>query len=181
MKTLALINEKDTSPPLGAAPILKPEPRDAPVRKRILIADDDASVRESLARVLEGENHEVVLAGSGREAVSQFVHAAPDLVLLDLNMPDTDGWQAFELMEKRRPFVPVIVITARPHQYEHAARLGIDAFMEKPLDFPLLLQTIARLLSEPEPERLQRLTQHEAATSFLVRRAAAGRGVRDDH
>jgi two-component system response regulator VicR len=93
-----------------------------------------------------------------------FLHALPDLVLLDINMPDQDGWRAFESMEKSRPLVPVIVITARPHQYEQAVKLGIDALMEKPLNLPFLLATIAELLAESEGERLRRLTNPEFKT-----------------
>ena len=56
-----------------------------------------------------------------------------------------DGWTAFVKLEHLRPLVPVIVITARPHQYEEAVRLGVDAFMEKPLNIPILVRTVKRL------------------------------------
>jgi DNA-binding response OmpR family regulator len=82
-------------------------------------------------------------------------------------MPDRDGWDAFDLMNRTHPFVPVIVITARPQQYEHAAELGIDALMEKPLDLPLLLATIADLLAESETECVQRLTDPGFKTAYL--------------
>lgn len=169
MKTLTLLGEKETR--FTVALKAKPEARDAPPRKRILIADDDASIRESLARVLEGENYDVALAESGRKAVSQFLQAVPELVLLDLNMPDKDGWQAFELMEKLRPFVPIIIITARPNQYERAVATGADALMEKPLDLPLLLQTIQELLAESPQQRVAHLTDRNFSTAFLSRSA----------
>jgi DNA-binding response OmpR family regulator len=136
-------------------------------RKKVLIADDDPAVLISLARVLESETYEVILARTGREAVSQLLAEEPNLVLLDLNMPEKDGWEAFELMEKLNPFMPVIVITARPHQYELAVRLGIDAFMEKPLDLPLLLTTIKELLAEPQQDRIVRLTRGNFVTAYL--------------
>src|SRR5262245_47624820 len=87
-------------------------------RSRILLADDEASVRESLARVLKTEDYEVVLARDGRDAVSKFLAAPCDLVLMDLNMPQLDGWEALEWITKMHPMVPVILITARPNQYE---------------------------------------------------------------
>jgi DNA-binding NtrC family response regulator len=74
-------------------------------------------------------------------------------------------------MNQTHPMVPVIVITARPQQYQHAAKLGIDALMEKPLDLPLLLATIADLLAEPELERMQRLTDRSFKTTYLNRLA----------
>src|SRR5215813_5540097 len=124
------------------------------MKKKILLADDDNAVRESLGRVLESENYEVLLARTGREAVRHFTAGPPDLVLLDLNMPDKDGWEAFDLMEKMHPLVPTIIITARPHQHQRANGVGIDALMEKPLDLRLLLDTIKQLLDESDEQRL---------------------------
>jgi two-component system response regulator MprA len=143
------------------------------MKAKILLADDDASVREMLGRVLESEDYAVVLAKTGREAATKFAVALPDLVLLDLSMPDKNGWEAFMLMEQSRPFVPVIMITAWPQQYQQAAGLGIDALMEKPLDLPLLFATIAGLLAESETDRVQRLTNPRFKTFYFNRLAQA--------
>ena len=124
--------------------------RALPEPKTILIVDDDAAVRESLAAVLRSEKFDVWLAENGRLAVRQFLDGPPDLILLDLNMPDTDGWQAFEIMARLAPHVPVIVITARPYQARRAAEAGIDMLLEKPLEIPVLLETIRNLLAAPE-------------------------------
>jgi CheY-like chemotaxis protein len=103
--------------------------------------------------------------------VSQFLSGPPDLVLLDLNMPDKDGWEAWDLMTALHPMVPVIVITARPHQYDQAMQMGIDALMEKPLDLPVLLQVIEKLLAEPDPQRLARLCDPGFKTALLNARS----------
>ena len=137
------------------------------MKKRILLADDDAAVREMLGRVLELEQYEVVPAKSGRAAAMKFLLDPPDLVLLDLEMPDKDGWEAFDSMNQAHPWVPVIAITAKPQQYEHAAALGFDALMEKPLNLPLLLDAIAELLGESVPNRLLRLTHPDFKTLLL--------------
>jgi DNA-binding response OmpR family regulator len=137
------------------------------MKTKILLADDSVNVREMLGRVLECENYEVTLARTGREAAAKFIADVPDLVLLDLNMPDRDGWDAFDLMNQTHPFVPVIVITAKPQQYKHAEELGVDALMEKPLHLPLLLATIAGLLAESEAEHVQRLTDPGFKTAYL--------------
>ncbi len=137
------------------------------MNKMILIADDDQSVQTSLARVLEVEGYEVVCAADGTEAVHEAVTRLPHLVLLDLNMPNRDGWQAFELLERLCPLLPVIVITARPHQYQRAAGQGVDALMEKPLDLPVLLDTIRRLIKESETDRIRRLTRGDFRTELL--------------
>jgi DNA-binding response OmpR family regulator len=117
--------------------------------KTILLADDDPAIRQTLGQVLALEQYNVVFAATGRETAAQFISCLPDLVLLDLNMPDRDGWDAFHLMSSTHPGVPVIVITARPHQHERAASLGVASLMEKPLDIPALLTTVRDLLEEP--------------------------------
>ena len=137
------------------------------MKPKILLADDDAGVREMLGRVLESEHYDVVPARTGREAAARFIADLPDLVLLDLNMPDRDGWDAFGLMHRTHPLVPVIVITARPQQYKHAVELGVDALMEKPLNLPRLLATIADLLAESGTQRRRRLADPGFKTAYL--------------
>ena len=108
-----------------------------------------------------------MLAQTGREAITKALSGSPDLVLLDINMPDKNGWEAFELIDRMHPFVPVIVITARPNQQEYATQVGIDALMEKPLDLEVLLKTIRDLLDESDRDRVRRLTSREFRTSYL--------------
>ena len=147
-----------------SAPILKLEPRPAP--KRVLIADDDALVRGSLAAVLQCEGFTVEEAENGAQAVAAALRRRPDLVLLDLNMPTMDGWLAFSKLDRARPLVPVIVITARPGQYAQAVRLGVDAFMEKPLDIAVLVNAVKRLTNE-EDQRHVRVTNKGYITLLL--------------
>jgi len=136
--------------------------------KTILLADDDASVRTMVGRVLESEGYNVIFATTGREAASQVPAGRPDLLLLDLNMPERDGWDAWHLMHSQLPMLPVIVITARQHQYEQAVRMRIDALMEKPLNLPLLLQTINQLLAEPDEQRIARVSDPNFRTALLT-------------
>jgi two-component system chemotaxis response regulator CheY len=137
------------------------------VTKRILVADDDAMVRASLADVLESEGYLVDEALNGIDAVTRAIKHTPDLVLLDLNMPHWDGWAAFGRLDRVVPLLPVIVITARPNQYQKAVSLGVDAFMEKPLDFPVLLKAIAMLIEEDPAMRVKRVTNRKFVTRLL--------------
>lgn len=144
----------------------------APVRpvldpRRILIVDDDALVRSSLAAVLHCEGYEVYGAEDGKAAIKAAIDHQPDLVLLDLNMPNMDGWTAFTKLERVRPLIPVIVVTARPNQYKNAVALGVDAFMEKPLNFPVLLRAIRKLTYEPEDRHTKRITNPGFVTRLL--------------
>ncbi len=116
----------------------------------ILVVDDDAQVRESLAEVLIQEHYSVSLASNGRDAVRQFLDGVPDLILLDVNMPDVTGWKTSQVVAQLNPQVPVIIITAGSGQARRAADLGVNAFLEKPLNISLLLRTIRKLLDQPE-------------------------------
>ena len=149
-------------------PLPTPQPRASkPLHSLVLIADDDALVRGSLAAVLEFEGFEVDEAENGIETVSHTVQNFPDLILLDLNMPKMDGWSAFAKLDRVKPLVPVIVITARANQYKEAVRLGVDAFMEKPLNIPILLRAIKHLISEEENRHVRRITDPAFVTRLL--------------
>jgi CheY-like chemotaxis protein len=154
----------------SASPVLGRFSSSRPTMKKILLADDDPGIREMLGRVLESEHYEVILAKNGNEAGAKFVSREPDIVLLDLNMPDRDGWSAFRFMEVVHPLLPVIIITARPDQYAQAEKLGVDALMEKPLNLPVLLEAIEGLLAETETERTRRLINRHFKTAFLNHR-----------
>ena len=143
-----------------------PKASNAP-RNRILIADDDPFVRGSLAAVLESEGYVVDEARNGIEAVTRAIEHQPDLVLLDLSMPHWDGWTSFSQLDRVTPLLPVIVITARPNQYERAVRLGVDAFMEKPLNIPVLVRAIKHLTSEDKDRHVRRITNRAFITKLL--------------
>src|SRR5207247_9907774 len=158
------------SAPLPAA---APQPdASKEVHNRVLIADDDALVRGSLAAVLESEGFVVDEAQNGIEAVTRTIAHTPDLVLLDLNMPRWDGWTAFSKLDRVTPLLPVIVITARPNQYQKAVQLGVDAFMETPLNIPILVRAIKRLTSEDENRHVRRITDRAFVTQSLVNPAS---------
>jgi DNA-binding response OmpR family regulator len=127
------------------------------MKKTVLIVDDDDAIRESLRKLLQAEGYEVRLAANGQEGLDQFDPARVDLLLLDLNLPAKSGWDLFERLSFINPLLPIIIITGRDNQYKLAAAAGVGALMEKPLDVPLLLQTITALLAEPAETRLKRL------------------------
>ena len=139
----------------------------SPPGARLLVVDDDPSVREMLGRVLEEEGYQVRLAENGEVALRLVTHEPIDLVLLDLNMPIKGGWDTFERLTGRDPLVPVIIITARPNQLFTAAASGVGALLEKPLDFPHLLGTVNRLLKESVDSRLARITGRSARFEYI--------------
>ena len=88
----------------------------------------------------------------------QSINGVVDLIMLDLNMPVRDGWQTFQTLSRDYPLLPIIIITARSNQRFPALAAGVGALMEKPLDFPHLLETIRALLEEPAEARLARVS-----------------------
>ena len=121
--------------------------------KRILVVDDESSIREALSKVLQAEDYRVVTAENGQEAIERIKSEKIDLVLLDLGLPVKDGWDIVIWLAQVNPILPVIIITGRWNQRELAEKMGADALMDKPLDVPRLLQTIRALTSESMERR----------------------------
>jgi DNA-binding NtrC family response regulator len=143
-----------------------------PLHNRVLIADDDSCVRGSLAAVLASEGYIVIPAENGQQALDLVNASSVDLVLLDLNMPVKNGWDTLEHLTREHPLIPIIIATARPNQLFTALNAGVGALLEKPMDIPVLLRTMEKLLVESTEQRLARLAgkktefhYHSATTS----------------
>jgi CheY-like chemotaxis protein len=119
-----------------------------PLEKQILIIDDDVSIRHMLGRVLLGEGYTVVAAANGEAGLKIAESGEVDLVLLDLKMPGMSGQETLEELRAAHPGLPVIIISAFSRQ-QFAGLAGVKALLQKPLDFPTLLDTIKRILAQP--------------------------------
>lgn len=102
---------------------------------RILVADDEALIRLGLKAMLAEMGHEALLAANGREALDIARTARPDLAILDIRMPLTDGLQAARTIAKNYP-MPVLLLTAYSEQdlIDKAAELPIQSYLIKPVD-----------------------------------------------
>jgi len=127
------------------------------MKPKLLVVDDDDSVRESLRKLLEAEHYDVYPARDGVDALYYFKSNSPDLVVLDLNLGTDDGWKVFHTMTELNPFVPTVIITAEFDQRERAVSAGVDALIEKPIDVSDFLKIISNLLAEPPEQRLVRV------------------------
>ena len=101
---------------------------------KVLIAEDERPIREGLAELLDGEGYEVVQAAGGAEALEVFGRSAPDLVLLDIMMPGVDGYEVCRRIQRSRPEIPVIFISAKSEEIDRVVglELGADDFIVKP-------------------------------------------------
>lgn len=136
----------------------------AKIESCILVIDDDASVRESLRNYLEDLGHTVVEAADGREGLAQFEHASPSAVLVDLRMPEVDGFSVLEKMAATSPDTPVVVIsgTGRISDAIRALHLGAWDYILKPvIDLSVVDHAVSKVLERARLLRENRDHQHE--------------------
>tara|TARA_R110002049_G_scaffold27321_2_gene93962 strand:+ start:18186 stop:18599 length:414 start_codon:yes stop_codon:yes gene_type:complete len=118
--------------------------------QKILLADDSRTIRALVRRPLAAHGYDVILASDGREAVQLARRENPDLVILDIQMPELDGYAACEeilALNEDLAKVPIIFLTKVEGQ--HMEMLGDDlgAYLQKPVPDELLLATVSRLLA----------------------------------
>jgi two-component system, OmpR family, response regulator MprA len=115
---------------------------------RLLVVDDDASVREALALVLGLDGFEVATAGDGREAIRTLSLGRPDAVILDVLMPGLDGLEVCRRMRATGDRTPVLMLTARTEVSERVAGLeaGADDYLAKPFAREELIARLRALL-----------------------------------
>ncbi len=114
---------------------------------RVLVVDDDSDIRALLRELLERAGHSVTDASDGREGLRALYASPPDLVLLDVSMPNLDGWQVLERIRDLTD-VPVLMLTARDAELEKVRGLqaGADDYVTKPFGRQELLARVEALL-----------------------------------
>ena len=120
---------------------------------KVLVVDDEPQIRRALRTSLEAHGYEVVVVGTGEEGVLAAADAAPDLLLIDLGLPDLDGT---EVIRRVRAFteVPVIVLSVRDGQQDKVAALdaGADDYVTKPFGMEELLARARAAMRRAGPE-----------------------------
>ena len=119
-------------------------------RPRILLVEDNEMNRDMLSRRLEKRGYDVLIAETGAQALAMVSSSNPDLVLMDVGLPDIDGWQVSQTL-KRNPStagIPIIALTAHAlaSDRERAFASGCDDYETKPVDLPALTAKIEALL-----------------------------------
>jgi DNA-binding response OmpR family regulator len=115
--------------------------------KRILIADDEQHILDTVGSYLKSEGYDVITAHNGREALFTFRHEQPDLVILDVMMPEMNGWEAARLIRKESS-VPLLFLTARIDDIDQITGLeiGADDYVTKPFSPRVVVARVRALL-----------------------------------
>jgi len=115
---------------------------------RLLVVDDDATIREMLQMVLVSEGYEVTTAAHGAAALTMLDRVRPHVILLDMKMPVMDGWE-FLRRYRQRPGakVPVIVVTAAQDDKRRAADVGANAYIAKPFAIDDLIRVLDQCIA----------------------------------
>lgn len=126
--------------------------------KRILIVEDNEMNRDALSRLLLRQGYAVLLATAGLDGLQIAQESRPDLILMDLGMPDIDGWECARRLktEPATSAIPIVALTAHAMTGDRQKALdaGCDDFDTKPIHFAGLLEKINRLLlTSPESDQ----------------------------
>lgn len=132
----------------GGLPAAEP-PKKHSKRKKILVIDDEQDVCEILYSFLAPHHYKVFLAFNGLMGIEYFGEVKPDLILLDLKMPDMDGLEVLKIIRKVSR-VPVVIITGHPKEVSeiHLSGQKIEGYIEKPIYLKTVLNTIKHIIGE---------------------------------
>ena len=114
---------------------------------KILVVDDEKNILKLYKAELEDDGYQVVSANSGKEAIELFRSENPDLVTLDIMMPDMDGIQVLRQLKQEKPQVPVIMLTAYDYRDDFSVWVS-DAYVVKSSDLVTLKSTIKQILEK---------------------------------
>ncbi len=149
---------------------------------KILIIDDQPSVRFGLRSLLESEGYRVIEAETGEQALAVITEQAPQLMLLDLRLPDTDGLTLLPRIKAIDDEAPVIILTAHGtiETAIKALKAGAENFLTKPFDTDGLLILIAKTLEQTRARRqrlLMGLAQEQVAAEYFVGQSKAIKSI----
>lgn len=122
------------------------------IGKKILVIDDEKHIAEAIKLNLKMQGHEVVVAINGLEGLKWWKEFGPELVIVDLMMPEIDGIGVITEIRKRDPKIPILVISAKDQVKEkiRCLSLGVDDYLSKPFDLDEFLLRVDRLLTRSQ-------------------------------
>jgi excisionase family DNA binding protein len=146
----AWLDSQRTRGTARAAAPAEPSARAATERPRILVVDDEASIRDLLAKTLALADYDVDVASDGRSALERLRLYPYDLLIADLKMPGIDGLSVIREAKRLKESLPVIIITGYSTEASaiEAVNLGVAGYLTKPFRVPQVLQAAAKAMGE---------------------------------
>jgi CheY-like chemotaxis protein len=119
--------------------------------KKVLVAEDSSVIQNITKKVLQSQNYEIISVKNGQEVLNYLENNTCNVVLLDINMPVMDGMECARQMRRledvQKANIPIIAITgnARNYTMEEFKAVGINEYIQKPINFDLLVETVTRV------------------------------------
>jgi len=116
--------------------------------KKVLVVDDEPDTLELVRLVLESGGFKTMLASSGKEALKMIETTKPDIVLLDIMMPDMDGWEIFRKIKAKHSTIPIAILTAKAQNIDRLLGLHVlkaDDYITKPFGKNELIERVRKL------------------------------------
>ena len=141
--------------------------------ERVLVVEDDRSIGTGLVQALRNADHDAVLVPTGAEALAAIESAVPELVLLDLGLPDIDGIDLCRQIRERWPDLRIVILTARSDEIDVVVGLdaGADDYLVKPFRLAELMARVRAHLRRPSLSNAEQLTSGDLTVDVGPRRA----------
>ena len=128
------------------------------IKDKILIVEDEQSISNFISMVLNANGYDTIIVGSGEEALTMIASHCPDLIVLDLGLPDMDGMEVLKSVRKWSN-LPVVVVSARNHEHDKVDALdyGADDYLVKPFGVMELVSCVKAVLRRVQPKAVEHL------------------------
>jgi signal transduction histidine kinase/DNA-binding response OmpR family regulator len=152
-------------------------PRTAERQPRILVVDDDANIRELLTQEFVEAGYAVATAGDGHEALAEVRRSRPDLVVLDVMMPEMNGFDVAAVLrgDPQTADIPIVILSIVQDR-ERGFRLGVDRYLTKPIDTDLLFREVGTLLEQRTSHKHVLVVDEDASTVKTLGDVLTARG-----
>ena len=152
---------------------------------KLLVVDDEENIRAMIRKYAEFDGYTVEEAGDGMEAVGKFKKGAFDLIIMDVMMPELDGFSACREIRKVDERVPIIMLSARGEEYDriHGFELGVDDYVVKPFSPRELMMRVSAVLKRSQASQAtpaREVYKYEGLTVDFTARMVFVDGVQED-
>jgi len=152
-------------------------PRTAERQPTVLVVDDDANIRELLLQELTEAGYRVLLASNGREGVAIVRRERPDLIVLDVMMPEMNGFDVAAVLKNDPQTMDIpIVILSIVQDRDRGFRLGVDRYLTKPIDTDLLFREVGALIEQRKSHKRVMVVDEDASTVRTLSDVLTSRG-----